>query len=176
MGKGKEERRGAKGKEFIYLAILIIFVLILTLKPSDRKEERNVENSNKNLNSLKIQNSSNEPIIKFELLKKRNINSKEGRNIFQPIRPKVEPQPQIPEVKEELEEEFIVPFKLVCIIETPDSENSRMAVLSKDEDIIFAKKGDVLEGEFEILYVEEEGVIFKSLKNGKEKRIEFEEK
>lgn len=170
------ERREAKGKEFLYIILLILFISILFLKPNDRKDTKNIENSDKKTDSSETQNLSSEHLIKFELLRERNLEEKEGRNIFQPIRPMVKPQIQEQKIEERIEEELIIPFKLICIIEELNSENSRYAILSKGEDIVIAKKGDILEGELEILNVEEEGVVFKSLKNGKEKRIVFEEK
>lgn len=176
MGRTAEENREAKGREFFYLAILSIFVLVLIFNSDGKKGIKGMENSRESSNTIKTQNISREPIIKFELLKERKVEKKEGRNIFQPLKPKFEPPPKINETKEEVEEEFEVPFKLVCIIENSNSENTRYAVLSRDEDMIFAKKGDILSGEIEILDVEKEGVIFKSLKNGKTKRLEFEEK
>lgn len=176
MERRKEERREAKGKEFLYIILLILFISILFLKPNDRKDTKNIENSDKKTDSSETQNLSSEHLIKFELLRGRYLEEKEGRNIFQPIRPMVKPQIQEQKIEERIEEELIIPFKLICIIEELNSENSRYAILSKGEDIVIAKKGDILEGELEILNVEEEGVVFKSLKNGKEKRIVFEEK
>lgn len=176
MERRKEARREAKGKEFLYIILLILFISILFLKPNDRKDTKNIENSDKKTDSSETQNLSREHLIKFELLRGRNLEEKEGRNIFQPIRPMVKPQIQEQKIEERIEEELIIPFKLICIIEEPNSKNSRFAILSKGEDIIITKKGDILEGELEILNVEEEGVVFKSLKNGKEKRIVFEEK
>jgi competence protein ComGC len=169
MEKGRSERKEAKGREVFYIILLILLILILFLRPNDKKEERRIENSN----SFEIKNLSNDPIIKFELLKNKKIDNKEGRNIFEPLKPKLESKPVEEKIEEKIEEELIIPFKLICIIE---EQNSRIAAVSKDEEILFVRKGDVLDGELEIFEIEEEGVIFKSLKNGKTKKIEFEER
>jgi hypothetical protein len=173
MEKGRSERKEAKGREVFYIILLILLILILFLRPNDKKEERRIENSNKNSNSFEVKNLSNDPIIKFELLKNKKIDNKEGRNIFEPLKPKLESKPVEEKIEEKIEEELIIPFKLICIIE---EQNSRIAAVSKDEEILFVRKGDVLDGELEIFEIEEEGVIFKSLKNGKTKKIEFEER
>ncbi len=174
MEKRKQEKERKRRDLIYFIFAILLFSLILLFPVGKSKKPEVLEKEKKGTQSLENKNLPQKPILKLDLLRKEKNSGGVTRNIFQPLKSQDTAPP--PQVEEMVEEEIVIPFKLICIIENTASENIRSAILSKDGDIIIVKKGEVIEGELEVEEIEEECVVFKSLKTGKTKRVEFEGK